>query len=52
MNARLITIFKGAAVAMGIAVVVLGLIGTLIPATADALLGVGLTALGIAALQK
>jgi hypothetical protein len=46
------TIFKAIAVAMGIAVIVLSILGTLVPATADLLLGIGLAALAIASLQK
>jgi hypothetical protein len=46
------TIFKGIAVAMGIAVIVLSILGTLVPATATTLLGIGLTALALAVMQK
>jgi hypothetical protein len=46
------TIFKAIAVAMGIAVIVLGILGTLLPATADLLLGIGLAALAIGSFQK
>ncbi len=52
MNKRIVMIFKGVAAAMGIAVVILGLIGTLTPVTAETLLGTGLTALAIVALQQ
>jgi hypothetical protein len=43
---------KGIAVAMGIAVIVLNILGTLTPGNAINLLSIGLTALAIAALQK
>jgi hypothetical protein len=46
------TIFKAVAVAMGVAVIVMGTLGALLPATADALLGVGLTALALTVLQR
>jgi hypothetical protein len=46
------TIFKAIAVGMGIAVIVLGVLGTLVPATADMLLGIGLAALAISSFQK
>ncbi len=53
MNTSLVsTILKGIAVAMGIAVIVLNLLGTLSTSTAFNLLGLGLAALAIAALQK
>ncbi len=53
MNTNLIsTILKGIAVAMGIAVIVLNLLGTLGTSTAFNLLGLGLAALAIAALRK
>ena len=53
MNKTLIpTIFKAVAVPMGIAVVTMNAIGTLVPATADILLGVGLTALAFASFLK
>jgi hypothetical protein len=45
------TIFKGIAVAMGIAVIVLGILGTLATATATTLLGIGLTALALAVMK-
>ena len=43
--------FRGVAVAAGVAVVVLQLLGTLTPTTANTLLGLGLAALAIASLQ-
>jgi len=43
---------KGIAVAMGVAVIILNILGTLTTGTAINLLSIGLTALGIAALQK
>jgi len=53
MNKKtLSTALKGIAVAMGIAIIVLNILGTLIAETAIKLLAIGLTALGIAALQK
>jgi hypothetical protein len=53
MNKKLIsTVLKGIAVAMGVAVIVLNTLGTLTIDTAITLLGIGLTALAIAALQK
>jgi hypothetical protein len=44
-------IFKAVAVAMGVAVVVLGTMGSLTPQTGMSLLGMGLLALAIAALR-
>lgn len=53
MNKDLIpTIFKAVALATGVAVIVLNILGTLTVTTAVTLLGVGLTALAIVALQK
>jgi hypothetical protein len=53
MNRNLVsTILKGIAIAMAIAVIVLNLLGTLGTTTAFNLLGLGLAALAIAALQK
>ena len=46
------TIFKAVALATGVAVIVLNILGTLTVTTAVTLLGVGLTALAIVALQK
>jgi hypothetical protein len=52
MNKKLLsTILKAIAVAMGIAVIVLNILGTLSMDTAITLLGLGLTALGVEALQ-
>jgi hypothetical protein len=45
-------ILKGIAVAMGIAVIVLNVLGSLAADSAVTLLGIGLTALGIESLQK
>lgn len=53
MNKNLITtIFKAVALGMGIVVIVLNVLGTLTVETALSMLGIGLTALAIAALQK
>lgn len=53
MNKNLLdTVFKGVAVAMGVAVIVLNLLGTLTADTGFTLLGLGLTALALAGLQK
>jgi hypothetical protein len=53
MNKNIIsTILKAIAVAAGVAVIVLNILGALTINTAIDLLGVGLTALAIAALQK
>jgi hypothetical protein len=53
MNKRTFSIaLKGIAVAMGVAVIVLNILGTLPSETAITLLGLGLTALAIAALQN
>lgn len=46
------TVLKAIAVAMGIAVIVLSILGGLAAQTADLLLGIGLFALAITALQK
>jgi hypothetical protein len=52
MNKTLSIILKGIAVAMGIAVVVLNILGNLATNTGFSLLGIGLAVLAIAALQK
>ena len=53
MNKNIVSIaLKGIAVAMGVAVIVLNILGTLNANTAVTLLGIGLAALAIAALQK
>ena len=53
MNKKLLsTILKGLAVAMGIAVIVLNILGQLETKNGLTLLGVGLAALAIAAFQK
>jgi hypothetical protein len=53
MNKNIVsTALKGIAVAMGVAVIVLNILGTLDASNAINLLGIGLTALAIAALQK
>ncbi len=44
-------LFKGMAVAMGIAVIVLQVLGTATPSTLVTLLGIGLFTLALAALQ-
>ena len=46
------TALKGIAVAMGIAVIILNILGTLTNDTVANLLGIGVIALGIAALQN
>ncbi len=46
------TIFNGVAVAMGIAVVVMNILGVLAATSAFNLLGLGLAAAAISALQK
>ncbi len=43
---------KGVALAMGVAVIVLNILGTLTVSAAVALLGIGLAALALASLQK
>jgi hypothetical protein len=45
-------VLKGVAAAMGVAILVMNVLGVLTPATQTALLGIGLTALAIAALQE
>ncbi len=52
MNKVTDTAFKGIAVAMGIAVIVLSILGTLSAATGNMLLGIGLAALAINSLKK
>jgi hypothetical protein len=53
MNKHLVsTVLKAVAVAMGIAVIVTSIFGGLTPQTADMLLGIGLFALAITAMQK
>jgi hypothetical protein len=53
MNKQTLPIaLKGIGVAMGIAVIVLNILGTLTSGSAMNLLGIGLVALGMAALQK
>jgi len=44
--------FKGLALAMGVAVIVLNMLGTLSVSSATGLLGLGLAALAIASLQN
>ena len=50
-NSLVNTIFKGVAAAMGIAVVVLSVLGTATPATLITLLGIGLFAVAVAMLK-
>ena len=50
-NGMVNTIFKGVAAAMGIAVVVLSVLGTATPATLITLLGIGLFAVAVAVLK-
>ncbi len=53
MNKNLLnTIFNGLALAMGVAVIVLNILGTLTVNTAISLLSIGLTALALNGLQK
>ncbi len=53
MNKNVVTtVLKAVAVAMGIAVIVMSILGTLVSQTADLLLGIGLFALAIVALQN
>ncbi len=51
-NNLLKTIFNGVAMAMGVAVVVMNILNAISASTAFSLLGLGLAALAIAALQK
>jgi hypothetical protein len=44
-------VLKGVAVAMGVAILVMNILHVLTPETQTALLGIGLTALAVAALQ-
>lgn len=53
MNKNLLEIiFEGMAVAMGIAVLVLNILGALTMTTGMSLLGIGLTALAVASLSR
>ena len=53
MNKNLLdTVFKAVALAMGVAVIVLNTLGSLQLETGVAFLGIGLTTLALAALQK
>ena len=53
MNKHVVpTVLKAIAVAMGVAVIVLSILGVLAGQTADLLLGMGLFALAVAAFQK
>jgi len=53
MNKNLLdTVFKAVALGMGVAVIVLNILGSLTVDTAVTLLGIGLTALAIVGLQK
>ena len=53
MNKNLLdTIFNAVALGMGVVVIVLNILGTLTADTAFTLIGIGLTALAIARLQK
>jgi len=53
MNKNLLdTIFNAVALGMGVVVIVLNTLGTLTADTAFTLIGIGLTALAIARLQK
>ena len=53
MNKDLLdTIFKAVALGMGVAVITLNILGSLTVSTAVTLLGIGLTCLAIASLQK
>jgi hypothetical protein len=46
------TIFKAVALGMGVAVIVLNVLGTLTVETGVSMLGIGLTSLALATLQK
>ncbi len=46
------TVLKAVGFAMGVAVIVLSTLNALNPSTAASLLGIGLTALGLASLRK
>ncbi|HTP09279.1 MAG TPA: hypothetical protein VMP08_13580 [Anaerolineae bacterium] len=50
-NRVVTTAFKGVAAAMGVAVVVLGILGTATPTTLITLLGIGLFAVAVAVLK-
>lgn len=53
MNKNLLdTIFKAVALGMGVAVIVLNVLGTLTARTGGSMLGIGLISLALAALQK
>jgi hypothetical protein len=53
MNKNIVSIaLRGVAVAMGVAVIILNILGTLNTSSAINMLGIGLAALAIAALQK
>jgi hypothetical protein len=53
MNKSLLnTIFNGVGMAMGIATLVMSILGGLVPSTAFAMLALGVACLGIANLQK
>ena len=53
MNKHIVpTVLKAVAVAMGIAVIVTSILGVLASQTANLLLGIGLFALAITAMQK
>lgn len=52
MNETINTIFKAVAVAMGVAVIVLSILNTLSPSTGMLLLGLGVTALGVASFKN
>ena len=51
MKGTIKTVFKAVAVAMGVAVIVLGMLKMLPSSTGLLLLGIGVVALGIASLQ-
>ena len=53
MNKNIVSVaLKGIAVAMGVAVIVMNILGTLSADNGVNLLGIGLAALGLSALQK
>ena len=52
MSKMMDLVFRAVGLAMGVAVVVLSILGSISPETAVLLLGIGLASLGIAALDK
>lgn len=52
MKGTINTVLKAVAVAMGVAVIVLSILNSLMPATGMVLLGIGVAVLGISSFQK